>query len=118
MSIPIIRDKADDKAEWIAGNPDSIAEWDYDKNSGVAYHKVWRQKQLEFSEESDQANWVSVLTIRDRYIERDSGMVTMANCGKGLLVLRYGGQQRPHLSIWFRRRCQKAVQERRQALEY
>lgn len=24
---------------------------------GIAYHKVWRQQQLEFSETSDQANW-------------------------------------------------------------
>lgn len=51
-------------AEWVAGDTSSIAEWDYDTTSGVAYHKVWRQKQLEFSEESDQANWVSMVSLR------------------------------------------------------
>lgn len=45
--------------EWVAGDTSSIAEWDYGTTSSIAYHKVWRQKQLEFSEESDQASWVS-----------------------------------------------------------
>jgi len=45
-------------SEWVSGNPDSTAEWDYDVTAdGIAYHKTWRQTQLLFSETLDQADW-------------------------------------------------------------
>ncbi|KAG9236431.1 hypothetical protein BJ875DRAFT_482256 [Amylocarpus encephaloides] len=48
----------DISAEWVAGDHGSVAQWDYGTTSdNVAYHKVYRQTQLEFSETSDQADW-------------------------------------------------------------
>lgn len=45
-------------SEWISGDRSAIAQWDYGSTSdGIAYHKVYRQTQLEFSETSDQADW-------------------------------------------------------------
>lgn len=44
--------------EWVAGDHSSVAQWDYGSTSdGIAYHRVYRQHQLEFSESSDQADW-------------------------------------------------------------
>jgi hypothetical protein len=49
------------KPEWVAGDHNSVAEWNYGVTSdNVAYHRVARQTQLDFSETSDQAdfgNW-------------------------------------------------------------
>ncbi|KXS96817.1 hypothetical protein AC578_8303 [Pseudocercospora eumusae] len=56
----------DISAEWTSGDRNQVAEWSRgtaqgssDAGSGVslAYHKVWRQNQQEFSENSDQAAW-------------------------------------------------------------
>ncbi|KAF4636468.1 hypothetical protein G7Y89_g1608 [Cudoniella acicularis] len=48
----------DISAEWVAGNHNSVAQWDHGVTpDGIAYHKVFRQTQLEFSETSDQADW-------------------------------------------------------------
>lgn len=42
----------------MAGDPNSVAQWDYDLTSdSVAYHKVYRQDQLVFSETNQQADW-------------------------------------------------------------
>jgi hypothetical protein len=44
--------------EWVSGDRTAIAEWEYGvTDHGVAYHKVYRQTQLLFSEISDQAEW-------------------------------------------------------------
>lgn len=50
--------------EWVSGDRNAIAEWSYDVNStdsgNVAYHKVFRQEQLQFTEINDQTeygNW-------------------------------------------------------------
>ena len=44
--------------EWISGDRSAIAQWSYDTTgNGVAYHEVFRQTQLEFSEVADQAEW-------------------------------------------------------------
>ncbi|KKA18490.1 glutaminase, partial [Rasamsonia emersonii CBS 393.64] len=48
---------ADISAEWISGDRTAIAQWDYGVTGDVAYHKVYRQTQLLFSEVSDQAEW-------------------------------------------------------------
>lgn len=48
----------DISAEWVAGDNRAIAQWDYGTTGdGVAYHKVYRQTPLEFSESFDQSNW-------------------------------------------------------------
>ncbi|KAG4411703.1 hypothetical protein IFR04_015157 [Cadophora malorum] len=48
----------DVSAEWVAGDHSSVAQWEYDTTSdNIAYHRVYRQTQLEFSETSDQADW-------------------------------------------------------------
>lgn len=44
--------------EWVAGDHSSVAQWDYGTTSdGIAYHKVYRQTQLLFSETNQQADW-------------------------------------------------------------
>ena len=46
--------------EWVAGDHSSVAQWDYDlTNDNIAYHKVYRQEQLLFSETNQQADWGS-----------------------------------------------------------
>jgi hypothetical protein len=57
-SIPRSKQLANMKIEWVAGDHGAVAQWDYGVTSDdVAYHKVARQTQLEFSESSDQADW-------------------------------------------------------------
>ncbi|KAE8150486.1 hypothetical protein BDV25DRAFT_110928 [Aspergillus avenaceus] len=49
---------ADITAEWVSGDRNAIAQWDYGVTKGdVAYHKIYRQTQLLFSEDGDQAEW-------------------------------------------------------------
>ncbi|KAF3390622.1 Glutaminase A [Penicillium rolfsii] len=48
---------ADISAEWVSGDPGTTAQWDYGTADGVAYHKVYRQTQLAFSEINQQAEW-------------------------------------------------------------
>ncbi|KAJ5623081.1 hypothetical protein N7490_011686 [Penicillium lividum] len=48
---------ADISAEWVSGDRSTIAEWEYGTFDGVAYHKVYRQTQLEFSEVNQQGEW-------------------------------------------------------------
>ncbi|GLI76787.1 hypothetical protein PoHVEF18_005065 [Penicillium ochrochloron] len=48
---------ADISAEWVSGDRGTTAQWDYGTADGVAYHKVWRQTQLAFSEINQQAEW-------------------------------------------------------------
>ena len=44
--------------EWVAGDHSSVAQWDYGTTSdNIAYHKVYRQTQLLFSETNQQADW-------------------------------------------------------------
>ena len=55
----------DISAEWTSGDRSKFAEWEYGVAQGkgttqtgnIAYHKVWRQQQQEFGEDSDQAAW-------------------------------------------------------------
>lgn len=52
---------SDISAEWVSGDRDSTAQWAYgttpSNNGQIAYHKVWKQTQLEFSENNQQAEW-------------------------------------------------------------
>lgn len=48
---------ADDMLEWVSGDRNAIAEWEYGTTDGVAYHKVHRQTQLAFSENNEQGEW-------------------------------------------------------------
>jgi hypothetical protein len=56
--------------EWVSGETTSIAQWDYGTTDDIAYHKVWRQTQLEF-DESDKpsgngmAEWGNVYWATD-----------------------------------------------------
>jgi hypothetical protein len=48
----------DERLEWVSGDRTAVAEWEYGVTShGVAYHKVYRQTQLLFSEVRDQGEW-------------------------------------------------------------
>lgn len=55
----------DISAEWTSGDRNQVAQWSRgvaqgssDSGSGdVAFHKVWRQNQIEFAEDNDQAAW-------------------------------------------------------------
>jgi hypothetical protein len=45
-------------AEWVAGDHSSVAEWEYGLTKDkIAYHKVYRQEQLVFTETNQQADW-------------------------------------------------------------
>ncbi|EME49235.1 hypothetical protein DOTSEDRAFT_58479 [Dothistroma septosporum NZE10] len=51
---------SDISAEWVAGDHGAKAQWSYGNiaiGGGIAYHKVFRQTQLEFSETHQQADW-------------------------------------------------------------
>jgi len=49
---------ANNNPEWVSGDHGAVAQWDYDHTSdGIAYHRVWRQQQLPFSEINQQADW-------------------------------------------------------------
>ncbi|KAM3065411.1 hypothetical protein ACMFMG_011467 [Clarireedia jacksonii] len=49
---------ADISAEWVSGNRSAIAKWDYGvTNDSVAYHRVYREDQLAFTEINQQAEW-------------------------------------------------------------
>lgn len=41
----------------MSGDRSAIAEWEYGTTDGVAYHKVYRQSQLAFTEINQQAEW-------------------------------------------------------------
>jgi len=48
----------DISAEWVSGDHAATAQWSYgDVDGDIAYHKVYRQQQLEFSETNQQADW-------------------------------------------------------------
>ncbi|KAF5868871.1 putative glutaminase protein [Botrytis fragariae] len=49
---------ADISAEWVSGDRSSKAQWDYGvTDDKVAYHRVYRQEQLAFTEINEQAEW-------------------------------------------------------------
>ncbi|KAJ5124174.1 uncharacterized protein N7515_007999 [Penicillium bovifimosum] len=48
---------ADISAEWVSGDRNAIAQWEYGTTDGVAYHKVHRQTQLAYSQNNEQAEW-------------------------------------------------------------
>ncbi|PQE33344.1 putative glutaminase protein [Rutstroemia sp. NJR-2017a WRK4] len=49
---------ADISAEWVSGNRSAVAKWDYGvTNDSIAYHRVYRQEQLAFTEINQQAEW-------------------------------------------------------------
>lgn len=48
---------ADISAEWVSGDRSTIAQWDYGTTDDIAYHKVYRQTQLAFSEVNQQGEW-------------------------------------------------------------
>lgn len=43
--------------EWVSGNRSTVAQWNFGTVDGIAYHQVFRQNQLLFSEISDQGEW-------------------------------------------------------------
>ncbi|PLB33282.1 glutaminase GtaA [Aspergillus candidus] len=49
---------SDISAEWVSGDRNTVAQWDYGTTkNGVAYHRVWRQTPLQFSENREQGEW-------------------------------------------------------------
>ncbi|OKL58620.1 hypothetical protein UA08_06168 [Talaromyces atroroseus] len=60
----------DISAEWVSGDRNTIAQWDYGTSGSLSYHKVYRQTQLAFSEISDQTeygNWWYSTTTDNGY---------------------------------------------------
>ena len=43
--------------EWVSGDSTAVAQWDHDVVDNIAYHKVYKQTQQLFSENSDKAEW-------------------------------------------------------------
>lgn len=48
---------ADMSLEWVAGDHSQVAQWEYGTTGDIAYHKVWKQTQLAFTETNQQADW-------------------------------------------------------------
>lgn len=46
-------------AEWISGDVNLNAKWNFGVANNVAYHKISRQHQQIFSESNDRAEWGS-----------------------------------------------------------
>ncbi|KAJ4290334.1 hypothetical protein N0V90_010550 [Kalmusia sp. IMI 367209] len=55
----------DISAEWVSGDLNSVAEWDYNTSDDLSYHKVWRQDQKPFNEVNDRAEWGNVYYTTD-----------------------------------------------------
>ncbi|KAL5409434.1 hypothetical protein PMIN06_010398 [Paraphaeosphaeria minitans] len=55
----------DISAEWISGNLNAVAHWEYDTTDGLSYHKVWKQDQQPFSEVNDRAEWGNIYYTTD-----------------------------------------------------
>ncbi|KAF2633090.1 glutaminase GtaA [Macroventuria anomochaeta] len=47
----------DISAEWVSGDVDVTAQWDFGLMNDVVYHKLSRQNQQKFSEFNDRAEW-------------------------------------------------------------
>jgi hypothetical protein len=57
--------------EWASGEKDAIAQWDFGTSDNIAYHRVWRQTQIPFDENSKpngngMANWGNVYWATNR----------------------------------------------------
>lgn len=50
-----------ENSEWVSGDRASTAQWEFGTTPGeggnIAYHKIWKQEQLLFSETDQQADW-------------------------------------------------------------
>lgn len=49
--------------EWVSGDLEAVAQWEYGSNDEIAYHKVWKQKQSPFNEIGDRAEWGNIVSI-------------------------------------------------------
>ncbi|KAL1606198.1 hypothetical protein SLS60_003599 [Paraconiothyrium brasiliense] len=55
----------DISAEWISGDLNAVAQWDYDTTDDLSYHKLWKQNQQPFNEVNDRAEWGNVYYTTD-----------------------------------------------------
>ncbi len=71
------------------------------QTGGVAYHKIYRQQQLEFSETDQQAQWASVTLPLSTAANVSTTADRRCLCGATGTMLREC--ERPNISIWSRR---------------
>ncbi|KAF2646103.1 glutaminase GtaA [Massarina eburnea CBS 473.64] len=55
----------DISAEWVSGDNNAVAQWDFGEVDGISYHKVWKQNQQLFSEVNDRAEWGNIYYATD-----------------------------------------------------
>ncbi|ORY17157.1 glutaminase GtaA [Clohesyomyces aquaticus] len=55
----------DISAEWVSGDSNDVAQWDFGTTDGISYHKVWKQTQMLFSEKNDQSEWGNIYYATD-----------------------------------------------------
>lgn len=48
---------ADNLTEWVSGDTEAVAQWDYGTSDHVAYHRVWKKEQQPYTEIRDRAEW-------------------------------------------------------------
>jgi hypothetical protein len=51
--------------EFVSGDRGDIVQWNYGTTDGIAYHQVFKQTQLLFSEKSDQGEWGNWYYVTD-----------------------------------------------------
>jgi Domain of unknown function (DUF5127) len=51
--------------EFVSGDRSDIAQWNYGTTDSIAYHQVFKQTQLLFSEKSDQGEWGNWYYVTD-----------------------------------------------------
>lgn len=49
--------------EWVSGDLNAVAQWDFGTTDGIAYHKVWKQNQQHFTEVYDRAEWGKIVCM-------------------------------------------------------
>ncbi|KAF2873756.1 hypothetical protein BDV95DRAFT_593074 [Massariosphaeria phaeospora] len=47
----------DISAEWVSGDLNAVAQWDFGTAGDISYHKIWKQNQQLFNEVGDRAEW-------------------------------------------------------------
>ena len=49
--------KADILIEWVSGDINTVAQWEFKTTDNLSYHRVWKKNQGLFQEHDDQAEW-------------------------------------------------------------
>lgn len=53
--------------EWVSGDVNAVAQWDFATAGDLSYHRVWKQNQQLFSEVNDRAEWGNIVSDLSQY---------------------------------------------------